>query len=473
MSRTLFGNEGFTSENIKDDDDGVSLTQLADEIYTAEVMLAYQETDIEADETVELVAETTSENLSLITQALADKEKIDKLTYESYVNTINIASKLLGSELTIEHVPADTWDEKKQETLADLETTVEGFVGDIMSSIANVGRRLRRSLKNLMVSLYTKQSSLGKMAAKLEKKMAKRSAGDVEGKTVKSLTASEWFKSPDDVIPYLQTMVGLRQAVPVVQEGLKRLPDTLSGQELDVKLISNELIELMRNFSRVPGVVKDEVSKDGIEGTTIDIPDAKGKTWKVTFAINTAAVTSLVVAAKFAWRPYLSAIMYGSFTTAMAIYAGVMVAMYVGGKVVKYVLTPNLPALKWDEISGTLDNIKEMSGNPITLSGLSGALSKIEKLAKKANSSSEDHKQAFKDIVKLTNTLSKIFVQIYKSSIGCSKSAMAYATASLKVHLKAGATGENIKEDPFYQDLDLVNNKFDELHDLLNKDLAI
>jgi len=469
MSRTLFGSMDFTTENIKDDDDdGVSLTQLADEIFTSEVLSAYQETDVEADETVELVAKTATESLEAISAALVNKEDITALTYESYVGTISTASKLLSAGLTIASIDSTEWDEKKEEVLTDLETTVEGFLSNIKSSIGNVSRKIANGTKNLMTVVFTRQKALGKMAAKLEKKMAKRSAGDVAGTTVRVGSASNWFEDGSDANEKLATFAGLRAAMPGVQDGLKALPDALADTELDADKMHKILTGGIKDLAKAPGVKVETKNTDKGEIEGILIPSTKGHSKLL--AVGKAVGKAAAGAGGVYGATYLmaGAAMFASVPTT-AILAGSIVLAFGTYKALTWAFKKRLPTMEWGEISGVLNNVQKMAETKLSLSGVTKALSALDKVAKKAAEGSEDKKSATKGLIRLIGSYGAIFRSIYSSSVACARAAVGYATSSLKLHIKGAATEEKVlEEDTFYQDVSTVCETFERLDVVLS-----
>jgi len=145
--------------------------------------------------------------------------------------------------------------------------------------------------------------------------------------------------------------------------------------------------------------------------------------------------------------------------------------MYGATKIVNFVFKKKLPVMEWNDIRNTLDSITSMSEVKLTLKGVSAMLAKLERIGKRYSDAGADKKTAkkqYKAIIKLTSLYATIYRDIYSKSVTCARAAMGYATASLKVHMKSSATQENIKEDPFYQDLNLVNSTFNELDNMLS-----
>ena len=466
MSRTLFGSTDFTTENILNDTR--SLSELADVVFTSEVLAAHQEADIEADETVVLVTEYTSENLRALSNSLKNHDNISHLTYESYVNSINTVSKLLSANLTVEALDSSGWDEKKQETLGDLETTVEGFLGDITSSIGTVSRKILNGTKNLLTTVFTRQKALGSMAVKLQKRMEGKSPSNIKLATIKVGGASKWFEGGKDAVEKMHTFDGLRKAMPNVQNNLRELPTTLSASELNNDRLFKILSSGLNTLARAPGVKVAHETNDSGDVYSIQIPSTLGrsKLWAIVkFSAKTA--TSVVgglgvmtaigqTTALFATAPY---------AVPLAAAAAVAFGTY---KALTWVAKKHLPVMEWKEIEDVLKTVTSMSQVELSLKGMSGILAKLEGVAKKVAKESPNKKKALKDAVKLLSMYGSIFRGIYSSSVSCARAAVSYATASLKAHLKGGSTEENrIEEDPFYKELISVSKTFGRLDDIL------
>lgn len=466
MKRTLFTAESLTGEGTNSGSD--TIEGLANTLTRAELTCAYQSSELDVEEIIQDLAVQATSDLTHVKSQLEDKEAITGKSFESLQYQVTSASKLLNRGLTIEAVNQETFLENKDAHISELEATVEGFISSITSRVRRLGKALSGSVGNFLVTLFTRQTALGKLADKLQTKMQGHQGGDVEGMTIKNINVAKWFLSADDAIEKLKSFNGLRAAMPGVQEQLKAVPAKVEEKEVDFDGMYKIFAGGLDSLAKAPGVkVASHKSKDA-DTSWIEIPGPEGRS--AAFAVARLAAAVVIGTSATFFMASLIPLSVGVTIATASLLATDIAVGYGAYKALTWAGTTRVPVLSWDQINSVLEEVSGMAATELSLKGMTRALDEIQKVAKSLTDAAPRSKKVVGQLVSLVNSYTSAFRAIYSRSVSCARAGVNYASRSLKKHLNAdNATGEGVTEQvELYKDADLITKTFESIDSVLH-----
>lgn len=455
MKRSL-----FTPHNTPDDTNKHSLESILSGFSSSEIAAKYHQSQLDLEEVWLDATTSTVESLTHTTSVLDSEEVMDGPNFQVLMGSVRSASERLGGELSIESITHADFNKDKSAHIAELETTVEGFIADIKASIKRTYRKIVKSTKNFFTTLVNKQMHLKQLSTTLRNRMKDKKGISAKGKTVYTAGGAKWFNNPEEVSGILETYNQLTKTLPDIFVSLKEIPTLVREGKANNDQIIASVDKHLQSLNKVKGVKSINNTEGDIKTNGVEIPGPSGINNLFIRHQYTGKKTVLPSGTMLAMISGLGLYAMGS---------GVFVAAGVafGVKVVAdeaQIQKSEMPLMGWKQMEQVFNAVAEMSTTDFTLKGLAATFSVIEKQVKALNDKSTAPGKALESVSVLIDIFSDLYRGVYKNSVESARAAVAYATSSLKVHLMAQDTQEHrMADDDLYKDVVAINKTFDQL----------